>query len=575
MWRILRTYHRFLWRYRLFLLLFWVCLFIASLLETIEPYFYKLFVDTISDHNLVFLSQLLFIYVFIRFGELIFQSLMRWLGDAVLLPASRDARLSVFRHIQDLDFAYHASKSSGSLISCIKRGDGAFFDFFHSIYIDLTRITVSFLIMSFFLIRLDLEFSLIIFSSLIVVAVIASYVVKYNIHVRKEFNRVEDEVSDIIVDNLINFDTVKLFAKEEWEFSRLQHSFVRWLKSLWDYSASFRILELSVGTVGNIGILLTMLLGARYLQEGRLSLGEYLMVFGFLNSFYPRFFEMVYTIRNIAKHSVDIQRYFSVLDQPIIIKDPVHPKHLTQVRGNIEFKEVSFAYPSNKNKAVHHINLHLHSGQSVALVGHSGVGKTTLVKLLMRFYDPDHGQITLDGIDIRRVTKNELRSHMGIVPQEPIMFNNSVAYNIAYGSSDADTSQVVAAAKLANLHEFIMSLPNTYDTNVGERGVKLSGGQKQRLAIARMILANPDIVIFDEATSQLDSESEKLIQDAFWKAVKDKTTIIIAHRLSTVTRAEKIIVMEHGRVAESGSHRQLLSQPDSLYSRFWRLQTEG
>jgi len=208
----------------------------------------------------------------------------------------------------------------------------------------------------------------------------------------------------------------------------------------------------------------------------------------------------------------------------------------------------------------------------VALVGRSGSGKTTLGKLLMRFYDIDSGEITIDGINIKDFTKSTLRGFIGVVPQEPILFNNSIAYNIGYGKPGTAITAIRAAAKLANIDDFVESLPDKYQTEVGERGVKLSGGQKQRLAIARMILADPDIVVFDEATSHLDSESEKLIQDAFWKARRGKTTIIIAHRLSTIMRADKIVVMEHGKIRETGTHEGLLKKKDSLYSHFWNLQ---
>ena len=218
------------------------------------------------------------------------------------------------------------------------------------------------------------------------------------------------------------------------------------------------------------------------------------------------------------------------------------------------------------------IDLKIEQGQAVALIGRSGSGKTTLVKLLMRFYDLNGGEICLDGINIRDFTKDRLRSFIGVVPQEPILFNNTIAYNIGYSKARPKLDEIRAAAKLANIDEFIQGLPKKYATEVGERGVKLSGGQKQRLAIARMILSDPDIVIFDEATSQLDSESEKLIQDAFWKARRGKTTIIVAHRLSTVMRADKIVVIENGKIKESGTHESLLRAKDSLYSHFWNLQ---
>jgi len=220
------------------------------------------------------------------------------------------------------------------------------------------------------------------------------------------------------------------------------------------------------------------------------------------------------------------------------------------------------------------MNLNIKKGESVALVGRSGAGKTTVIKLLMRFYDPYKGKILIDGININKFTKSQLRNFMGIVPQEPILFNNTISYNIGYPNNNSSFKEIEAASKLAHIDSFIKSLPNGYNTLVGERGVKLSGGQKQRLAIARMIVSNPDIIIFDEATSQLDSESEKYIQDSFWKVSEGKTTIIIAHRLSTAMRADRIIVLDQGKIVEEGSHTTLLNKKDSLYKKFWNLQTK-
>ena len=252
--------------------------------------------------------------------------------------------------------------------------------------------------------------------------------------------------------------------------------------------------------------------------------------------------------------------------------DPANPVFKKHVGGEVKFNHVQFAYGNRIKNAINDVDLEIKKGESVALVGRSGSGKTTLVKLLMRFYDINEGSITIDGINIKDFTKDTLRDFIGMVPQEPILFNNTVAYNIGYGKDKTNLSEIREAAKIANIDDFIESLPKKYETEVGERGVKLSGGQKQRLAIARMILSDPDIVVFDEATSQLDSESEKLIQDAFWKARAGKTTIIVAHRLSTIMRADKIVVMEHGKIKEVGNHKSLLAKKDSLYSHFWNLQ---
>ena len=292
-----------------------------------------------------------------------------------------------------------------------------------------------------------------------------------------------------------------------------------------------------------------------------------------MGMYFPKLWNLIWGIRDIAKTYADIQKYFGLLDYKINVADPLKPTVLSQIKGLVEFKNVSFAYSDQQQiKTVRDFNLKIQPGQAIALVGKSGSCKTTLVKLLMRFYDVDGGSVSVDGVNVKNLTKSNLRSFIGVVPQEPVLFNNTIAYNIGYGRTNTTTGEIKAAARLANIDGFIESLPKKYATEVGERGVKLSGGQKQRLAIARMILSDPKIIVFDEATSQLDSESERLIQESFWKAAEGKTTIIIAHRLSTVMRANKIIVMEKGAIKETGTHISLLNQKSSLYKRFWDLQ---
>lgn len=573
MWHTYRTYYRFLWRYKGYFCLFVLSVVGFSFFQTIQPYFSKLFIDNIAAKNISLLIKILVFYGISRSLQLIFDNLSFWMGDKVVIPASRDARLQIFRKIQDLDFSYHLSKSTGSLISTFKRGDNAFFEFQHTINNDLANIIFSFFFVLILFSHVNPYFGLLMLISFAFNLLIARFLIKNNIKTRREFNHSEDEVSDIIVDNLINFETVKLFAKEDFELNRLKSKFIEWEKKLWGYSNSFRLIDFSVGTSANIGFMLILLLGLNLTIRTAITPGDYVMILGFVSTFYPKFFQLIYQLRNIAKNQADIEKYFAILDEETQIKDPSCPVKKTTVSGKIDFNNVTFSYPESKKGAVVDINLSIPAGRSVAFVGHSGVGKTTLVKLLMRFYDPQTGSITIDGVNIKDFNKSQLRSFMGVVPQEPILFNNTIGYNIAYGKDNATQKEIVAAAKMANLDDFIEKLPRQFDTQVGERGVKLSGGQKQRLAIARMILSNPDIIIFDEATSQLDSESEKKIQDAFWKAAKDKTTLIIAHRLSTIIRADRIVVMKNGRIVEVGSHSDLLSRPGSLYSHFWSLQT--
>ncbi|MBT4124613.1 MAG: ABC transporter ATP-binding protein [Candidatus Pacebacteria bacterium] len=544
-----------------------------SITESIHPYFYKLFIEKLPENNFQVLLNILFLYSGVRLLELVFDILTYILGDSVLLPSARDARMAVFKKIQDLDFAFSLTRSTGSMISSMKRGDGAFFSLFHAVNIKLVRIVLNFVVVMFFFFQIKIEIALLMFVSMFINMIFAYFMIKKNIFARKKFNEEEDKISNVIVDNMINFETVKLFAKEDQEYEKLGTKFVPWMNRLWGYANSFRKIDIVVGTLGELSLFLVLFAGLRQVTDFNLSAAEYVMIIGFVSSFYPRFFELIFELRNIAKHNVDLEKYFDVFNFETLVKDKENPVIKESIKGEVVFDDVCFSYPEGRQDALKNMNLRIREGQSVAFVGASGAGKTTITKLLMRFFDPDSGKITIDGTNIADLTKVNLRSFMGVVPQEPILFNDSIAYNIGYGAGTSELKEVVSAAKMANLHEFIDDLAEGYDTKVGERGVRLSGGQKQRLAIARMILSNPDIIIFDEATSQLDSASEKLIQDAFWKASKNKTTLIIAHRLSSITRADKIIVMDDGQIAEIGTHKELLRK-DGLYSKFWKLQTE-
>ncbi len=569
-----KIYYRFILKYKWQFILFNVFLLVLGVSESIQPYFYRLIIDTIPSQNWSKLLLILLLYVAVRVTKLIFDLLTYFVGDMVLLSAAKDARAAVFHQIQELDFAFHLSKSTGSMISAIKRGDGAFFEFWHTVNINAVRAIIGFIVMIVMVstVRWDIVFVLV--GGMVLTLFVSFFLLKYNLVTRKAFNREEDHISATIVDNLINYETVKLFGKEDQEYSRLQGQFHSWLSALWRFANSFRLIDIVVGVIGNLTFLAATLLGWYQLKQGLISTGEYIMILGFISSFYYRMFDFIYNLRKLAKFHADLTKYFSVFHFKTLVKDPLKPTNLKQVKGEIVFDHVHFSYPEGKEHALHDVNLKIKPGQSIALVGHSGAGKTTVVKLLLRFYDPDKGRILLDKIDIRHFSKSQLRSFIGVVPQDPILFNESIAYNIGYAAETTDPKLIEYAARMANLDHFIGTLPHGYDTLVGERGVRLSGGQKQRLAIARMILANPQIIIFDEATSQLDSESEKLIQDALWKVSRHKTVIIIAHRLSTVVGVDHIVVMDEGKIIEAGKHVDLLKQ-NGVYAKFWRLQTEG
>ncbi|OGM23878.1 hypothetical protein A2715_01725 [Candidatus Woesebacteria bacterium RIFCSPHIGHO2_01_FULL_39_32] len=576
--KILKTYYKFFFNKRGWTFVFIVLIILSPVVESLTPYFYKLFVDTIPKMDYNLMLKILLFYIGIQFIALMLSSAKFLVGDILGLEAVAKTLATVFSHIHNLDFAFHSSKSSGSLISAIKRGEGAMWNLYFSIHFRIVDVLVRFIVLLYFFKNLNSTIFLLTIATFTIASIIMLVFVKFNVERRRKVNQLEDDISAVVVDNMINFETVKLFVKESWEQKRLSEIQIDWKKAVWKYVYTYRGLDISMGTLINLSIFSILLYALNMTIKGFFTLGDFILVAVFLQSFFPHLYELVWGFRDIAKSYSDIEKYFGILDNDIKIKDPEIPKFLDKVRGEIEFKNTSFTYSESKKEAVKNISLPIRQGQSIALVGRSGSGKTTLIKLLMRFYDVDRGSITIDNIDIRKFTKSHLRSFMGVVPQEPVLFNNTIGYNIAYGrmtnygNEKATKQEVIAAAKIANLHNFIESLAKKYNTHVGERGIKLSGGQKQRLAIARMVLSDPDIIIFDEATSQLDSENERLIQEALWKVAKDKTTIIIAHRLSTAMRADKIIVMEKGRIIEKGSHMSLLAKEKGLYKHFWNLQ---
>ncbi|HLE48497.1 MAG TPA: ABC transporter ATP-binding protein [Patescibacteria group bacterium] len=572
MLKILKTFYGFFFRKKFWSILFVLLLIVTPIIESLSPYYFKKFVDAIPSLDKSILVSILASYLVIRFIAVIISTARFQVGDILSIDAGANALRTVFSHIHELDFAFHTTKSSGSLISAIKRGDGAFWNLYFSIHYRIIDVLIRFFVLLYFFSNLDKTIFLMIILTFILTTIVTFIFVKGNVLARKKVNETEDDISSIVVDNMINFETVKLFAKEIWEQKRLVGIQKLWKGYVWKFVYTFRGFDVAMGTVINLSTFMILLYSINQTVKNTFSIGDFVLVASFLQSFFPQLFELVWGFRDIAKSYSDIERYFGILDNKILIIDPPKSVNLKDVKGEIDFSGVYFNYDAKSKSALKNINLRIRQGQSVAFVGRSGAGKTTLIKLLLRFYDVAKGSISIDGINVKQFKKSELRSHFGVVPQEPVLFNNSILYNLSYAKPEASTQEIEAAARIANIHEFISSLPEGYKTQVGERGIKLSGGQKQRLAIARMILSDPSIIIFDEATSQLDSESEKLIQEAFWKAAKNKTTIIIAHRLSTIQRVDKIIVLEKGRIVEAGSHNELIAKDKSLYSHFWNLQ---
>ncbi len=537
------------------------------------PLLAKGILDSAQNHQNSHILYYFLLFGVSTVGANLISALSYYLSDRVSIPFSRELREKVFNKVMELDFAYHVNKSTGSLISAFRRGDGAVFSLFHDIFLDLFSVLISLLITLYFLFSASTDIGF----SLLLLAIVNSFLiwrlVKGNLKTRSDLNKAEDKVSGIIADSMINYETVKFFAGENKERRRLSLQFEDWIKKLWEFSNSFRLMEVSIGTTSGVAMLFILWLAIKKVGQN-FTLGDLVMVSGFITSFYHQFFTLFFRVRNIAKSITDLEKYFEILENKTQVKDPSSPQHLKNPQGYLSFSNVSFAYPKDNIKIIDNINLEINKGEQIAFVGRSGAGKTTLVKLLLRFYDTTGGSIKFDGIDIKNFTKSYLRSLMAVVPQEPIMFNNTIKFNLTYGYEKASMKEVRATAADANILEFIESLPQKWQTQVGERGIKLSGGQKQRLAIARALLVKPKVLIFDEATSNLDSESERQIQKALKTASKNRTVIIIAHRFSTIRNADKIVVLSNGSISETGTHHQLIKK-NGIYKMLWTLQSKG
>lgn len=580
--RIFRRFYSYIFKYKL---PFWGSIFVfalSSILGNIGPVILSNIVTNVQDSQMIVALDFLIYWIVAETFAVLFYATAVTLSDYTLFPAVRDLRLDIFKHIHSLDFVFHTNKSSGSLISKFKRGQTAYIQFYVIINHFFVTLGLDIIVMVVFLIGLYPKL-VIAWAFVFIANLVATYfTVKNNVKKRDYSNATDDLVSATTVDNMIAFDTVMYFANERYEQKRLEHDTSLWHKAGLIYAWTFRYIDIGNGAIIWLGMILIVAVALFDLIEGNIGLGVFTMSVSFASYVGPKLFNIVFNIRDLAKNYVDLKDYLILLDEKIEVIDNPKPKAMVEwgkelkmkSASQIEFNNVCFSYGNNKFE-LKDINLDISPGESVALVGKSGAGKSSLVKLLLRFYDVTSGAIKIGGVDIRDVTKEILRKRIGIVPQDTVLFNETIGYNIAYGAESFTLKDIENACKAANLWDYIQSLPDGIRTLVGERGIKLSGGQRQRLAIARVIMEDAPIIVFDEATSSLDSESEKLIQDAFWKLAKNKTTIIIAHRLSTIKKADRIIVLNEGTIAEQGTHKDLIGQSTGLYKSLWELQSFG
>ena len=488
--------------------------------------------------------------------------------------AVRELANRTFRHLHELSLRFHLERRTGGLSRVIERGVNGVDTIVRMAVLNSIPTAVELLMISGLVAWY--------FGWIYVVVVLVTvglyvwftfWASERRISIRRDMNESDTEAHSKAVDSLLNYETVKYFSNEEHEARRFDSSMGRYVNAAVRTYTSLGWLNSGQAVIFTAGTVVCMLLAARDVTQGTLTIGGFVMINAILMQLYVplNFMGMVY--REIKQGLIDIETMFALLHEPAEVVDRPGAKPLVVNKGEVKFENVSFDYDPDR-QILKHVSFEVPAGKMVAIVGPSGAGKSTISRILFRFYDIAAGRVLIDGQNIKNVTQASLRAAIGMVPQDTVLFNDTIEYNIRYGKPDATASEVREAARLAQIHDFIVTLPQGYDLLVGERGLKLSGGEKQRVAIARTILKSPPILMLDEATSALDSHTEKDIQDALERVARDRTSLVIAHRLSTVVHADNIIVLDHGEIVEQGTHPQLLAK-GGLYASLWLRQREA
>lgn len=556
---------------RLLLLVSVTLLVMGRLFVLGGPIAFKYLIDHLKESPTVFPTLIIVSFVVIRILAQICNELRDYTFSIVSQRILRQISVSVFNHLHKLSLKFHLNRQTGALSRIIERGTKSL----ESICLFLMMTILPSIIESILLAILLWHWysptcSVIMIVTMLTYVFFTIIVSTRRLKIVKQMNETENASQTRALDSLLNFETVKYFCNEELETHRFDQVQALHEKSARKFRSSLNFLNAGQAVIFSIGLggMLTFAIQRATLSE--ITPGDVAALFAFALQLVMPLFNLGFAYREIKQGIINLGEMFELLDQESDIKDQPNAVSLQYQQGKIEFKNVSFSYNPDR-KIINNINLAINPGDTVAFVGATGGGKSTLSRLLFRLYDPNDGCILIDGQDIKNVTQESVRQIIGIVPQDTVLFNDTIAYNIAYGLPNATVAEIQEAAKNANLNEFIAKLPQGYETKVGERGLKLSGGEKQRVAIARMLLKKPKIYVFDEATSALDSTTEKRIQESLHKISSGCTTLIIAHRLSTIVDANCIFVLDNGQIAESGNHQQLLEK-DGLYATLWNQQ---
>ena len=576
-WATLKTLFPYLWTYKWRVLLALSFLIGAKLANVGVPLLLKTLVDrmTITPAHpralLVLPLGLLVAYGALRMSTTLFTELREFVFARVTQRAVRTIALKVFRHLHALSLRFHLNRQTGGMTRDIERGTRGISSLvsytLFSILPTLVEIT---LVIGYLALHYDVWFSVITACALAIYITFTITVTEWRTHFRRTMNDLESKASTKAMDSLINYETVKYFGNEDYEAHRYDEGLRRYELAAVKSQTSLSLLNTGQSIIIAIAVTLILWRATEGVIGGTMSLGDLVLVNAFMIQLYIPLNFLGVLYREIKQSLADMERLFSLMDQNREIADSATASVLASHGAEVRFSHVDFSYES-KRQILFDVDFTIPAGTTTAVVGHSGSGKSTLARLLFRFYEVNGGAITVDDQDLRAVTQASLRNAIGIVPQDTVLFNDTIEYNIGYGKTGASKEQIIAAARTAYIHDFIESLPDGYATMVGERGLKLSGGEKQRVAIARAVLKNPAILIFDEATSALDSKAEQAIQAQLKEIARNRTTLVIAHRLSTIADAAQILVLDHGRVIERGTHASLLAA-DGAYAQMWQRQ---
>ena len=575
------------WDIKLRVLAAMVMMVLAKMATVTVPLVYKFAVDGLTGESgpppfgltglppiLVAPVALIVGYGLLRLATQAFAEMREYFFARVGRRATRVVALKVFRHMHKLALRFHLDRETGGVSRTIERGTRGIESLLRfTLFSILPTLVEVALVAGILWVVYDIWFAVVTFATISLYIGYTMMVTEWRLKFRRRMNTADNEANTRAIDSLLNYETVKYFGNEEHEASRYDKSLRRYEDAAVRSITTLSLVNVGQGLIIGVGLVVVMLMAAHGVQDGTMTIGDFVAVNAFLMQLYLPLNFLGFVYREIKQSLVDMEYMFTLLNEEQEVSDPPGAPDLAVGDGEIVFENVFFGYDTRR-PILKGVSFRVPAGRSVAIVGPTGAGKSTISRLLYRFYDIDGGRIEIDGQDIRDVTQSSLRRAIGIVPQDTVLFNDTVFYNIAYGRPGATPGEIEDAARLAQIHDFIMSTPDGYETRVGERGLKLSGGEKQRVAIARAILKQPRILMFDEATSALDTHTEKEIQAALKSISADRTTLMIAHRLSTVIEADEILVFDDGQIIERGRHADLLAS-NGTYAALWARQREA